>query len=132
MNKWFLHLTIGFFWCVCVRVCVRVRLFVCLSVCVSQLMSPLNQEQAVAARDALSKAVYGRTFTWLVNKINDSLAFKVRLQCLTPAALALPTVLHTPTLFLHLSLTPQSWGWTDQCSISCQTATDFQSSLFVH
>lgn len=40
-------------------------------------MSPLNQEQAASARDALSKAIYGRTFTWLVNKINDSLAFKV-------------------------------------------------------
>lgn len=39
-----------------------------------QLMSPLNLEQASSARDALSKAVYGRTFTWLVNKINASLA----------------------------------------------------------
>ncbi|XP_056127040.1 myosin Ic, paralog b isoform X1 [Rhinichthys klamathensis goyatoka] len=41
-----------------------------------ELMSPLNQEQAASARDALSKAIYGRTFTWLVSKINDSLAFK--------------------------------------------------------
>ncbi|TSN57786.1 Unconventional myosin-Ic [Bagarius yarrelli] len=41
-----------------------------------ELMSPLNQEQASSARDALSKAIYGRTFTWLVNKINDSLSFK--------------------------------------------------------
>uniref|UniRef100_A0A8C1FET3 Unconventional myosin-Ic n=1 Tax=Cyprinus carpio carpio TaxID=630221 RepID=A0A8C1FET3_CYPCA len=41
-----------------------------------ELMSPLNQEQAASARDALSKAIYGRTFTWLVNKINDSLAYK--------------------------------------------------------
>uniref|UniRef100_A0A8C1VCD6 Myosin Ic, paralog b n=1 Tax=Cyprinus carpio TaxID=7962 RepID=A0A8C1VCD6_CYPCA len=32
--------------------------------------------QAASARDALSKAIYGRTFTWLVNKINDSLAYK--------------------------------------------------------
>uniref|UniRef100_A0A8D3CE73 Myosin Ic, paralog b n=1 Tax=Scophthalmus maximus TaxID=52904 RepID=A0A8D3CE73_SCOMX len=40
------------------------------------LMSPLNLEQASSARDALSKAVYGRTFTWLVNKINASLAYK--------------------------------------------------------
>uniref|UniRef100_A0A8C6UGI4 Myosin Ic, paralog b n=1 Tax=Neogobius melanostomus TaxID=47308 RepID=A0A8C6UGI4_9GOBI len=41
-----------------------------------QLVSPLNLEQASSARDALSKAVYGRTFTWLVNKINASLAYK--------------------------------------------------------
>uniref|UniRef100_A0AAQ5YBX8 Myosin motor domain-containing protein n=1 Tax=Amphiprion ocellaris TaxID=80972 RepID=A0AAQ5YBX8_AMPOC len=40
-----------------------------------ELMSPLNLEQASSARDALSKAVYGRTFTWLVNKINASLAY---------------------------------------------------------
>ncbi|KAF3848169.1 hypothetical protein F7725_021197 [Dissostichus mawsoni] len=37
--------------------------------------SPLNLEQASSARDALSKAVYGRTFTWLVNKINASLTY---------------------------------------------------------
>ncbi|KAL4657338.1 unconventional myosin-Ic-like isoform X1 [Arapaima gigas] len=41
-----------------------------------RLVSPLNLEQAASARDALSKAVYGRTFTWLVNKINASLAYK--------------------------------------------------------
>uniref|UniRef100_A0A8C9X7U3 Myosin Ic, paralog b n=1 Tax=Sander lucioperca TaxID=283035 RepID=A0A8C9X7U3_SANLU len=41
----------------------------------ARLMSPLNLEQASSARDALSKAVYGRTFTWLVNKINASLTY---------------------------------------------------------
>uniref|UniRef100_A0A3Q2GJI7 Myosin Ic, paralog b n=1 Tax=Cyprinodon variegatus TaxID=28743 RepID=A0A3Q2GJI7_CYPVA len=41
-----------------------------------ELVSPLNLEQASSARDALSKAVYGRTFTWLVNKINASLEYK--------------------------------------------------------
>ena len=37
---------------------------------------PLNYVQATATRDALSKAIYGRLFDWLVERVNQALIFK--------------------------------------------------------
>jgi len=43
-----------------------------------KVYSPLTEEQSVYARDALSKAVYGRLFDWLVKQLNKSLTNKKR------------------------------------------------------
>jgi myosin I len=39
------------------------------------VQSQLTVEQAEFARDALSKAIYDRMFTWVVQRINEKLSF---------------------------------------------------------
>lgn len=44
------------------------------------VVSPMGRDEAVKARDALSKSVYERMFTWLVQRLNRSLQSAVEVK----------------------------------------------------
>lgn len=65
----------------------------------SKVLSPFTVDHALYARDALAKAIYGHTFTWLVNKINASMENKVR----RPAGHRSPSSTSKPATEVFLS-----------------------------
>lgn len=97
----------------------RCGVYTVVFVCVwFQMISPLSLEQALSARDSMAKAIYGRAFTWLVQKLNQSLAFKVcssfcwwGLSLLYFGGLICLNVILLSVLFCFLMCPLVEWFW---------------------
>ncbi len=83
------------------------------------MISPLGLEQALSARDSLAKAIYGRAFTWLVQKLNQSLAFKV---CFFFLSMRTVPLLYLSGLFCQNVISHMNW------SLGCFLGFDVPSS----
>lgn len=67
-----------------------------------KVLSPLTVEQARYARDAFSKAVYERMFTWLVERLNSSLENKVHTHIILHCTLYMNFDHYDQSMYTHV------------------------------